>query len=836
VLLIVTTALLIGFPLFVLMRLPRAADAPRPSGGIAAVGVSLAAALGLGVLFVARPDATLPVWVGAAWGLPFAFLLLARIRGQWGTLATWLAVAWLSGSAAGGFLWIAHMQARLHTAEAEIAHLGTEADPYLDYLLRQFAERSAFLDSAGEQGVNLLYRSWVASGLAREGYEARITMWLEGRQLSELRLSDAEMPEAFAVEMLPRAAASSEPVLERYTERDFVHYLLLVPLPDGRVISVVTPPRRRLARSTLARFLHPGERQAGVDDIQVLSLVPLVPGEEAHAAVLGHEIHWVRTPTGWRSEAVVPFPEGPAHAHLLVRTAAPWILFARAILVQLLILLVFLALWSMARTLCGDPLGVPATRRRWLRTFRGRLTLALFGFFLVPTVIFGTVAYQALSQEVVRTSTALARRSLELAAAAVPAEPLPALGARVRADLLLYQRGSLISASAPEVLDLGLFQSWLPPSVELAFASAENIEAQEERTLGGHPYLVAYRRVADDGVLAAPIPLASGEIARTQREFGHAFLLIMLLGAGLSVFLALLVGRALSRPIEMLSRAAVAVGGGNLRLRLPEDRPDEFGGVYRAFNRMVKRIRRARAAEVRTARVLAWGEMARQVAHEIKNPLTPIKLAVQHLRRAHADKRPDFPEILDRNVDSILREIDRLGEIARAFARFGTPRVAAGALEPVQLQQVVDETLVLYRGGADGLRYRTEVDPGLPPVLARDGELREVLINLFENAREAVDGGGEIQVVATPTGGGEWVRIDVIDTGVGIPEEQLPRIFEPQFSTRTSGTGLGLAIVRRLVESWGGEITADSRPGEGTTFHLRLRVADGYSRPERNTG
>src|SRR5690606_9027686 len=97
--------------------------------------------------------------------------------------------------------------------------------------------------------------------------------------------------------------------------------------------------------------------------------------------------------------------------------------------------------------------------------------------------------------------------------------------------------------------------------------------------------------------------------------------------------------------------------------------------------------------EVRSARVLAWGEMARQVAHEIKNPLTPIKLAVQHLRRAHADRRPDYEEILERNVQSILLEIDRLGEIARAFARFGTPDETAGVLEDVDVPAVVAETL-----------------------------------------------------------------------------------------------------------------------------------------------
>src|SRR5690606_31572025 len=106
-------------------------------------------------------------------------------------------------------------------------------------------------------------------------------------------------------------------------------------------------------------------------------------------------------------------------------------------------------------------------------------------------------------------------------------------------------------------------------------------------------------------------------------------------------------------------------------------------------------------AEMRTARVIAWGEMARQVAHEIKNPLTPIKLSVQHLRRAFEDQRPDFDRILQRNVDSILREIDRLSEISRAFARFGTPTAVASPLERVDAGQAVREVSTLYRG-ADG--------------------------------------------------------------------------------------------------------------------------------------
>ncbi|MFL5539954.1 MAG: sensor histidine kinase, partial [Longimicrobiaceae bacterium] len=233
--------------------------------------------------------------------------------------------------------------------------------------------------------------------------------------------------------------------------------------------------------------------------------------------------------------------------------------------------------------------------------------------------------------------------------------------------------------------------------------------------------------------------------------------------------------------------------------------------------------------EIRSARVLAWGEMARQVAHEIKNPLTPIRLAVQHVRRAWADGRDDFGTILDRNVESVLREIDRLGEIARAFSRFGTPAESTEPLEPVEVRRVAEDTLALYRGGDDGIAYLLEIDGAAPRALAREGELREVLVNLLENARAALDGSGEVRISAGPAGGGAWVRVDVSDTGEGIAPEQLPRIFEPRFSTRTSGTGLGLAIVRRMVESWGAAITVDSTPGEGTTVHLRLRAEHGES-------
>jgi two-component system nitrogen regulation sensor histidine kinase NtrY len=221
----------------------------------------------------------------------------------------------------------------------------------------------------------------------------------------------------------------------------------------------------------------------------------------------------------------------------------------------------------------------------------------------------------------------------------------------------------------------------------------------------------------------------------------------------------------------------------------------------------------------RAQRVLAWGEMARQVAHEIKNPLTPIRLGVQHLRRARNDKRVDFDRVLDQNVNQILAEIDRLDEIARAFSRYGAAPEERAVAGPVDVASIVREVVSLERMGEQRDLEWTESGAEIPIyALARADELKEVLLNVLENARLAqahrVTAGVKVE--------NGRVSIAVKDDGQGIAPDVLPRIFEPHFSTRTSGSGLGLAISRRLVEGWGGEITVESAQGVGTTVTVAL--------------
>jgi nitrogen fixation/metabolism regulation signal transduction histidine kinase len=219
--------------------------------------------------------------------------------------------------------------------------------------------------------------------------------------------------------------------------------------------------------------------------------------------------------------------------------------------------------------------------------------------------------------------------------------------------------------------------------------------------------------------------------------------------------------------------------------------------------------------------VLAWGEMARQVAHEIKNPLTPIRLGVQHLRRARSDPRIDFDKVLDENVTRILSEIDRLDKIARTFSRYGSSPEELPPPERVDVAAILRDVVALEKMGIGGVAWTLEGADAPAFARARKDELRDVLLNVFENARLARARSVRVNLVQLETG----IRIHIVDDGAGIHGNALPRVFEPHFSTRTTGSGLGLAISRRLIESWGGNIDLESEEGKGARVAITLQSA-----------
>jgi two-component system, NtrC family, nitrogen regulation sensor histidine kinase NtrY len=250
--------------------------------------------------------------------------------------------------------------------------------------------------------------------------------------------------------------------------------------------------------------------------------------------------------------------------------------------------------------------------------------------------------------------------------------------------------------------------------------------------------------------------------------------------------------------------AELDVSGRRLTFQLASLGPD-VRGVVIALNDVTDMSR--------AERVLAWGEMARQVAHEIKNPLTPMRLGMQHLRRVYRDRPQEFDSTLEETSNRILGEIDRLDTIARAFSRFAAPADQREGAELIDVRVAVGEVVQLYRLAEDGYEVRLTMAPQSLGI-ARADEVKEVMVNLLENSRNA--GATLVQVDVAPG------LIRVSDNGAGIAPDLLPRVFEPHFSTNTSGSGLGLAIVRRLVEGWGGTIDVESEAGRGTVVTVTL--------------
>ena len=296
-----------------------------------------------------------------------------------------------------------------------------------------------------------------------------------------------------------------------------------------------------------------------------------------------------------------------------------------------------------------------------------------------------------------------------------------------------------------------------------------------------------------------------------------AVLVAAVLGIVAALVLSGFAARALAHPLRKLAESALAAGAGARLPPMTGAMPSELEPVYRAIEEAAADVERGHQAQ----RVLAWGEMARQVAHEIKNPLTPIRLGIQHLMRLKQERPAELPAVLDVTGRRILAEIDRLDAIARAFSRFALPSADRPPVEVVPVGDVVREVVGLYRLGESAVRWEIELGDGTA-VQARRDELAEVLVNLFENSRDA--GASRVAVSAPPAAASPpgRVLIEVRDDGRGIPADLLPRVFEPRFSTTTSGSGLGLAIAKRLVEGWGGKIAISSAVGSGTIVTLDL--------------
>ena len=872
-----------------------------------------------------------PGWYVGVWIVAMAALALAR-RSR--ALVASAGVVAACGAAT--LTWYAVSRARVQLAESEVARLSAP-DPGI----RELAERLADSIRIGPPPTerDALLKRYVQSPLAAAGNPVELASWRPNdlRPWAELRIRDFASRVEGEFSLVMQARETGQVVWRQAESEQGIQTLAAVPHAGGHVTTIVIAPQSRLIEedpfSLLSGLSRPSATEPPYDLVLTALPSPVPLSERPVWERKGNELH---------GDWLVPGAGEGARAHVEVELRGLQALAPRGALIVLLNLIVLGVLWMAVAMSDGGLVRWARSRLgAWSRSYRGRLTVTLFTFFMIPTGAFALWSYSRLIQSDRESRVLLLRETLR-AVSRGETDNLSEVSDRFDTPLLAYQRGQLVSASDSLYAQLAPVGRYLPPAVAIGLGVESEVTMTARPVVAGVPLLLGYRPFAMSGsgraVVAAPAPFTERVLDRERSDIGVLVLFAASLGALAALGLSGLAARELERPVGALRLAAQRIARGE---RYPE--PDrapamEFVPVFSAFERMDADLRSSRAALeeaqrrtesvlrdvasgviavdrdgrvilanpgadallgkpvttgltlrqlgepelaarmeaflagtnaestsaggtsagdefdetinarqvrgslahlergtggavltledvtelARAQRVLAWGEMARQVAHEIKNPLTPIRLGVQHLRRARGDSRVDFARIFEQNVERILSEIDRLDEIARAFSRYGMS--PAERLDPVPLDvnAIAKDVVDLERMAADGVEWHYSAPAGPVMGLARDDELREVLLNVMENARQA--GANRIDVEVREQDG--HVDVTVRDDGDGVPPEDLERIFEPRFSTRTSGSGLGLAISRNMVEAWGGRMLAERGDGRGTVMRIKLQIAN----------
>jgi signal transduction histidine kinase len=342
-------------------------------------------------------------------------------------------------------------------------------------------------------------------------------------------------------------------------------------------------------------------------------------------------------------------------------------------------------------------------------------------------------------------------------------------------------------------------------------------------------------RLGEEAFLAFPLKeqgrlmgvLLAASSLREQVALERAILWIGVSVGSSAIVLGLLLGwwttERVTRPVEQLARGARAVAGGNWSAKVEVTSGDEIGELARAFNQMTGQLVEQRERALQAERVAAWRELARRLAHELKNPLFPLQITIENLQRVRTVRPDEFDEVFRETTATLLDEVKNLNTIIGRFSDFS--RMPAPRFEPVDVNETARGVLRLYEpqiAAQGNIEVLTETAAGELVVEADAEQLRRALTNLVLNAIDAMKKGGTLRVRTARLQ--DSVRIEISDTGQGLTEEERVRLFTPYYTTKQHGTGLGLAIVQSVVSDHRGKITVESEPGKGAKFVLDLPV------------
>jgi len=408
-------------------------------------------------------------------------------------------------------------------------------------------------------------------------------------------------------------------------------------------------------------------------------------------------------------------------------------------------------------------------------------------------------------------------------------EQLIVLSDIIWADINLYDlKGRLFATSRSEIYDRGLLSRRINPVAFRAIEVERRTLFLHNENLGEMNFFSAYSPVYNQnnvliGYLNLPYFTRQDDLKKQVSGFIVAFSNLYILLIMFSLIVALMISRKLTAPLLQIENNLKGIQLGKPNAKIEYSGEDEIGRLAKEYNKKVDELAESAELLARSERESAWQEMARQVAHEINNPLTPMKLSIQYLQRIKEKDAENFDDYFNRVSRTLVEQIDALSLIASSFSDFA--RMPEIRNELIDLEEKLKEVVLLFENMVNvSVSFIKSVEEPIRVIADKD-QFRRAIINLINNSIQAIPRDTKGIVTVELYKDERWAYISVTDNGVGISEELQDKLFEPSFTTKSSGMGLGLAITKRIIENLKGEIWFQSIRENGTRFFIKLPLS-----------
>jgi signal transduction histidine kinase len=393
-------------------------------------------------------------------------------------------------------------------------------------------------------------------------------------------------------------------------------------------------------------------------------------------------------------------------------------------------------------------------------------------------------------------------------------------------DINLYDPdGHLLATSRPKVFNIGLTGEQMNPQAFNQLKIQNKSEFSHQENIGELNYVSAYLPFFNsEGNLLAFVNLQhfgqQNELENQIQQFLVAIINVFVLLLAISIILAIVMSNWVTKPLRLLQTNLSLIKFGKKNQIINYDKNDEIGALVKEYNNKLKELEQTADQLARSERESAWRDMAKQVAHEIKNPLTPMKLSIQQMMRVFEKENPEAKSKIDRLANSLIEQIDGLTKIANEFSNFA--KMPAPVLEKIELTEIIQNVVSLFKQEAPNIEFFSSSSE-----IYIDGDkdqLIRAINNLLQNSLQSFESKqvGEIKVEITQKN--NLALISISDKGRGIPMDQQDKIFVPYFTTKTTGTGIGLSMTKQIIENHNGKISFKTKENHGTTFTIELPI------------